>query len=47
MTTLCIEFDNNNDNQNDTSNILNEDSENIQNWADQWLVKFSSSKLYL
>ena len=36
-TTLYIEIDN----ENHTSEILNDDLENIPQWADQWLIKFS------
>ena len=39
-TTVYIEIDN----HNDTSEILNDDLENIREWADQWLIKCSPSK---
>ena len=42
-TTLYIEIEN----QNDTSAILNDDLENIQQWADRWLIKFSLSETKL
>ena len=42
-TSLYIEFDN----ANSASEALNEDLINIQQWADQWLVKFSPSKTKL
>ena len=32
------------DNHKDTSEILNDDLENIQEWADQWLIKCCHSK---
>ena len=32
------------DNQNGTSAILNDDLGNLQQWADQWLIKCSPSK---
>ena len=41
--TLYIDIDN----QNDTSELLNDDLENIQQWADQWIIKFSPSKTKL
>ena len=42
-TTLYFEIYN----QNNKSIILNNDLENIQHWADQWLIKFSPSKTKL
>ena len=42
-TTLYIEFDN----PDEATEIINEDLENIQQWADMWLVKLSPSKTKL
>ena len=39
-TTLYTEFDN----PDEATEIINEYLENIQQWVDKWLVKFSSSK---
>ena len=39
-TSLYIEFDNNDD----ATDLLDHDLQNMQNWADQWLVKFCPSK---
>jgi hypothetical protein len=42
-TSLYVEFDN----PQTASDIINEDLEKVQSWADQWLVKFSPSKTNL
>ena len=42
-TSLYIEFDDNHF----AAEMLNNDLQNIQSWADQWLVKFSPSKTEL
>ena len=39
-TSLYVEFDN----PDAAANVLNVDLQNIQNWAQQWLIKFSAPK---
>ena len=42
-TSLYIDFDN----ADQASAIINEDLKSIQDWANQWLVKFSPTKTKL